>query len=67
MTCSIRHLIWSMARLTFLSASERGSPGSLGAGGDQSQPDIPFVRDVPGGRVSGRVVVRGVVVVVEEA
>ena len=44
-----------------------GKPREFGGGGDKSQPDIPFVRDVPGGRVSGRVVVRGVVVVVEEA
>ena len=67
MTCSIRHLIWSMARLTFLSASDRGSPREFLDGGDESQPDIPFVCDVPGGRVSGRITARGVVVVVEEA
>ena len=66
MTCSILHLIWSMARLKFLSASDRGRPGSFLTGGDQAHPDISFVRDVRrGGRT--RIVGRGLARTLEKA
>ncbi len=41
-TCSILHLIRSMARLRFLSASDRGRPGSLAAGAVVPGPACPL-------------------------